>query len=81
MKNNALLKNILAAAANKPDKVPEGFKTAAQYSQEWGLKAARTRALLSAGVLAGIIEVQSFRVSAVFGSRVYPVPHYREKRG
>ena len=81
MKNNALLKNILAAAANKPDKVPEGFKTAAQYSEDWELKAARTRALLNAGVRAGIIEVQSFRVCAAFGCRVHPVPHYREKRG
>jgi hypothetical protein len=80
MKNNALLKNILAAAANKPETVPAGFKTSAQYADEWGLRASRTRALLNAGVRDGIVEVRNFRVASVLGGRVYPVPHFRHKK-
>jgi hypothetical protein len=80
MKNNDLLRKILSAAANKPETVPAGFKTSAQYADAWGLRAARTRVLLNAGVREGIIEVRNFRIASVLGGRVYPVAHFRHKK-
>ena len=81
MKNNALLKRILSAKSHAADEVPKGFKTTIQYASEWGLKASRTRVLLNSGIRDGVVEARSFRIPTGIDGKLYPVPHFREKRG
>ena len=81
MKNNALLKKILSAKSHAPDEVPKGFKTTNEYAAEWGLKASRTRDILNLGIKDGVVEAKSFRIPTGIDGRLYPVPHFREKRG
>lgn len=81
MKNNALLKRILSAKSHAADEVPNGYKTTSEYAAEWGLKASRTRDLLNSGVRDGVVEAKAFRIPTGIDGRLYPVPHFREKRG
>lgn len=76
MDSAELLKQLRLAIANQPEAVPEGFKTAGQWSEEWGITNNASGIVLSRAAKKGLVETQKFRV--VSGSRgVYPVMHYR----
>lgn len=61
-----------------PDKIPAGFKTAEEWSEEEGLSLSHTRGLLARAVQEGRFERQLFRVSGY----MRPRPFYREiKKG
>lgn len=60
------------------DTVPPGWHTVVEWAAAWGLARAQTNRLLREGEQAGLLERRTFRIDS--GSRVYPVPHYREKK-
>ena len=65
----------LACAAQ--DAVPDGWLTATQWSDHFGMSAVHTRHRLRGAVLSGKWESQNFRI--VTGQVLRPVPHYRPK--
>ena len=62
----------------QPDKVPPGWETSEQIAKKNGYSESRARALLIAGIRAGLIERKKFRLSA--RGNVFPISHYREKK-
>ncbi len=77
MDSAELLKQLRRAIANQPEEVPEGWKTAYQWSLTWGITNNAAGILLSKSVKTGLIEAKKFRV--ISGCRgVYPVVHYRQ---
>lgn len=76
MDSAELLRQLRLAIANQPEEVPEGFKTAAQWADEWGITINAAGIVLSRSAKKGLVETIKFRV--VSGSRgVYPIMHYR----
>jgi uncharacterized protein YbcC (UPF0753/DUF2309 family) len=74
-----LLRKLRLAIANQPEPVPEGFKTAGQWSAEWGITDNAAGIVLCRAVKKGLVETKRFRV--ISGLRgVYPVTHYRLKQ-
>jgi hypothetical protein len=57
--------------------VPDGWRTARQWAEAWGLQRAHTTALIRAGIEAGRVEMREFKVSSAAGIR--RMPHYRVK--
>ena len=77
MDSAELLKQLRLAIANQPEPVPEGFKTSAQWADEWGITNNAAGIILSRSTKIGMMECKKFRVMS--GSRgVYPIQHYRE---
>lgn len=76
MDSAELLRQLRLAIANQPEAVPDGFKTAAQWADEWGITINAAGIVLCRAVKKGLVETIKFRV--VSGSRgVYPIMHYR----
>jgi len=76
MDSAELLRQLRLAIANQPEPVPEGFKTSAQWADEWGITDNAAGIVLGKGVKKGIVETMRLRVMS--GSRgVYPIMHYR----
>ena len=67
---------IEALAAGGIDTVPDGWQTMAQLAADAGKSIPRTSEIVRRAVSAGLVEVRTFRIRS--GSKVYPVPHYRE---
>jgi hypothetical protein len=59
------------------EEVPEGWRTAQQWADAWGLKRPHTSGLLRAGTDSGRVEMREFKVKTAAGLR--RVPHYRVK--
>jgi Fic family protein len=79
MDSAELLRQLRLAIANQPEAVPEGFKTSAQWADEWKITNNAAGIVLCKSVKNGLIESKKFRVMS--GSRgVYPVVHYRLKQ-
>lgn len=57
------------------DAVPDGWRTAKQWAEAWGLQRAHTLSLLSSGVAAGRVETRDYKVPSPAGLR--RIPHYR----
>jgi uncharacterized protein YbcC (UPF0753/DUF2309 family) len=72
-----LLRKLRLAIANQPDEVPEGWKTANQWSDEWGISPNAAGIILNRSARLGIMECRKFRILSG-GRGVYPVQHYRE---
>lgn len=73
---NPLLAKLQAALSGKPDVVPTGWFTREEWMKKFGRGSAQTARLLSAGVSAGILEKQIFRIETKHSIR--PIPHWRE---
>lgn len=69
-----LLKILKEAIAGKPEKVPSGFKTAAEWSAEWSVGKTRAKELITAGVRGGLMVRKDVRIPSA--GTVRPVPHY-----
>ena len=79
MDSAELLRQLRLAIANQPEPVPEGFKTAAQWADDWGITINAAGIVLCRAVKKGLVETKRFRV--ISGLRgVYPVTHYRLKQ-
>lgn len=76
--SSELLKRLKNAINNTEEQVPDGWKTAWQLQQEWGMSPAHTGRLIRAGVQKGILEARKFRVSTERRG-VFPTEHYRKK--
>jgi hypothetical protein len=73
--------NLLAKLARALDDsgiepVPHGWHTIAELAREAGKSIPRTSEVIRRAIAAGLVEVRTFRIRS--GSKVYPVPHYRE---
>jgi hypothetical protein len=80
MDSTRLLKELKAAICCQAERVPEGWKTMAQWAKEWGTSISHTIRLVRKGIDLGTIEQKKFRVPN--GRRgVYPTWHYRWKKG
>lgn len=73
-----LLRRLKDAVNNTEEQVPEGWKTAWQLQQEWGMSPAHTGRLIRAGVQKGILETRKFRIQTQRRG-VFPTEHYRKK--
>lgn len=78
MASAELLRLLKDAVNNKPEIVPDGWKTASELEQEWGLSPAHTQRLIRTGVQKGILETRRFRISTA-ARGAFPTPHYRKK--
>ena len=79
MDSAELLRQLRFAIANQPEPVPEGFKTSAQWADEWKITGNAAGIVLCRAVKKGLVETKRFRV--ISGLRgVYPVTHYRLKQ-
>ena len=58
----------------RPDKIPPGWKTTAQWAKQWKLQHRHTSRILGGAVAAGDVRCKSYRIRT--GSIVRPVPHY-----
>jgi hypothetical protein len=64
----------------KPDRVPEGWKTSAEWQKEWGLGQAAVSALLSKAIEAKLCKTKKFLVHrGAVGFR--PTPFYKFTEG
>ncbi len=75
---NLTLEALEKAIQAKGETPPKGFKTSAQWATEWGIATGTASRKLSAGVLAGAVEVVN--VPTHNGRRVLPIPHYGPKK-
>lgn len=72
-----LLKRLRAAIANQPEEVPDGWYTAAQWSEKWGITTNAAGMILARSVKIGAMKCAKFRV--ITGNRgAYPTTHYRQ---
>lgn len=78
MASAELLKRLKDAINNTEEQVPDGWKTAWQLQQEWGMSQAHTGRLIRVGVQKGILETRKFRISTERRG-VFPTEHYRKK--
>jgi predicted transcriptional regulator len=76
-----LLARLADAFSAQVDEVPEGWRTADQIAAEAGKSTPTACRYLKQAIAAGLVEMRPYRIRS--GTRVYPVPHYREieKRG
>jgi hypothetical protein len=68
----------LRALARPVDRVPPGWRTVESWARAWGLSRPQAFRLIAAGRRTGLMHGKRFRI--LTGERVYPVPHYSEKR-
>jgi hypothetical protein len=71
-----LLRKLRLAISNQAEEVPEGWKTAAQWSQEWNVTHNAAGIVLGKSVKLGLMECRKFRIMSR-NRGVYPTPHYR----
>jgi len=76
--SSELLKRLKDAINNTEQQVPDGWKTACQLQEEWGLSPAYTGRLIRNGVAKGILEARKFRI-ATERRGVFPTQFYRKK--
>lgn len=73
---NELLRKLESSLSVQVEEVPAGFKTCEAWATEFGKSRSYTHKLLTNGVSQGIMERKRIRIES--GSRIYPVPHYRQ---
>lgn len=73
---NLLSDLVRALADGGIEPVPDGWHTMAELAREAGKSIPRASEVIRRGIAAGLVEVRTFRIRS--GSKVYPVPHYRE---
>lgn len=76
MESSELLKRLKDELSGSIQTPPPGWKTARQWSDEWGLRAAHTQKILRDGLKLGHIITQKFRIRGDLRPG-YPTPHYK----
>ncbi len=71
-----LLKQLRSAIQKQAEEVPEGWKTANQWSDEWGLTPNAAGLVLGRAVKLGLMEHKKFRIDTKTRGN-YPTVHYR----
>mgnify|MGYP000190369053 CR=1 FL=1 len=71
-----LLARLRAALQKQPDDVPEGWKTAFQWSEAWGITPNAAGIILIGAVKKGFMETKKFRIPSSNRGN-HPTPHYR----
>lgn len=66
-----------ALNTSREDEVPAGWMRTDEWARAWGKCESHTAKLLTAGVTAGVMEVQRFRVRT--GESVRRAAHFRVK--
>jgi hypothetical protein len=70
-----LLKRLRSAIQKKAEQVPEGWKTAAQWSDEWGITANAAGQVLGRAMKIGLMKSKKFRIDTKTRGN-YPTLHY-----
>ena len=73
---NQYLAQLQDALAGKPDRVPAGHLTVAQWSEELGVSMTTTGRLLRSGLKMHPPLVRRVTYKVPSGRGLYPVPHY-----
>ena len=68
---------LQAFLAGEDDPVPAGFRTAAQWSEEWGKSRVHAGKLLRRGVALGVVDVVRLKITN--GQVTRATPHYAIK--
>ena len=76
MKNDWI--DLLRESASKPERVPDGWKTAREIAIELGLSENTVTTKLRRLIAEKKVETKKFTVQA--GTRIIPVMHYRRIR-
>lgn len=75
MDSAELLKQLRSAIQKQPEEVPEGWKTAAQWSDEWGVTPNAAGQVLGRAVKLGLMQSKKFRIDTQTRGN-YPTLHY-----
>jgi len=73
---NRLLDALKAESYKSVEVVPKGWFTSAQLASQLGIKTNWMNSNLRILIEAGKYESKLFRIKS--GSRIFPIPHYRE---
>jgi len=75
MDSAELLKQLRSAIQKQAEEVPEGWKTAAQWSDEWGVTPNAAGQVLGRAVKLGLMQSKKFRIDTKTRGN-YPTLHY-----
>lgn len=70
-----LLKMLKGISSGLPDNPPEGFYPNLWWAKQWGLSPSKSRAYISKGIEAGLIEHANYYLMTPAGRR--KIPHYK----
>lgn len=76
MDSAELLRRLRSAIQKQAEEIPEGWKTANQWSGEWGLSPNAAGLVLGRAVKLGLMEHKKFRIDTKTRGN-YPTAHYR----
>ena len=75
MDSAELLKQLRSAIQKQAEEVPEGWKTAAQWSDEWGITPNAAGQVLGRAIKIGLMQSKKFRIDTKTRGN-YPTLHY-----
>lgn len=75
MDSAELLKQLRFAIQKQAEEVPEGWKTANQWSDEWGISPNAAGQVLGRSVKLGLMQSKKFRIDTKTRGN-YPTLHY-----
>lgn len=70
-----LLKRLRSAIQKQAEEVPEGWKTANQWSDEWGITPNAAGLVLGRAIKLGLMQSKKFRIDTKTRGN-YPTLHY-----
>ena len=76
MDSAELLKQLRSAIQKQAEEVPEGWKTANQWSDEWGITPNAAGQVLGRAIKIGLMQSKKFRIDTKTRGN-YPTLHYR----
>jgi hypothetical protein len=75
MDSAELLKQLRSAIQKQAEEVPEGWKTANQWSDEWGISPNAAGQVLGRAIKLGLVQSKKFRIDTKTRGN-YPTLHY-----
>jgi hypothetical protein len=75
MDSAELLKQLRSAIQKQAEEVPEGWKTANQWSDEWGISPNAAGQVLGRAIKIGLMQSKKFRIDTKTRGN-YPTLHY-----
>ena len=75
MDSAELLKQLRSAIQKQAEEVPEGWKTANQWSDEWGITPNAAGQVLGRAIKLGLVQSKKFRIDTKTRGN-YPTLHY-----